>query len=358
MKLLRDLSPQLALAGIVALQISCGDSSGPGGNAAASIVAISTTALHGAPGAPVDEPPSVIVRDANGNPVSGIPVTFAVTSGGGSVTGNHPTSDAAGVATVGSWTLGPNAGTNVLVASANGLSVTFTADGADPCAMLTQHAFGTTSSGQLTASDCDLGDGSRIDLYTVVIASAGTFLFTQQGNFDTYLFLFTLAGPIVGENHTGGQVNTSVIKAILPAGTFVLGANSLPPNVTGTYTLTSAATTAEAGNCEEVFVTRGISSQQSLQSSDCTTNGFYADGYTIFLNAGQQITASMSSSAFDSYLEVIAVANSAVVVSNDNIDPTTQNAQVAFSAPSQGYYIIKARSAGAGATGAYTFAVQ
>ena len=71
MKLLRELSPQLALAGIVALQISCGDSSGPGGNAAASIAALTTTALHGAPGAPVDEPPSVIVRDANGNPVSG-----------------------------------------------------------------------------------------------------------------------------------------------------------------------------------------------------------------------------------------------------------------------------------------------
>src|SRR5438094_5768749 len=83
MKLLRDLSPQLALAGIVALQISCGDSSGPG-NSAASLSANSSTALTAAPGTAVAELPSVVVRDANGNPISGVGVTFAVASGGGS----------------------------------------------------------------------------------------------------------------------------------------------------------------------------------------------------------------------------------------------------------------------------------
>jgi len=85
MKLLRELSPQLALAGIVALQLSCGDSSGPG-RAASSIAANSPTATVAAPGTQVSELPSVIVRDESGNPISGVHVTFAVTGGGGSVT--------------------------------------------------------------------------------------------------------------------------------------------------------------------------------------------------------------------------------------------------------------------------------
>ncbi len=83
-------------------------------------------------GASVTTAPSVIVRDALSNPVAGVAVTFAVTGGGGSVTGGSATSNAAGVAAVGSWTLGTTAGANTLSASATGLAgspIGFTATG-------------------------------------------------------------------------------------------------------------------------------------------------------------------------------------------------------------------------------------
>ena len=57
-------------------------------------------------GTAVAVPPSVLVTDANNNPVSGVAVTFAVASGNGSITGASATTDASGIATVGSWTLG------------------------------------------------------------------------------------------------------------------------------------------------------------------------------------------------------------------------------------------------------------
>ena len=65
-------------------------------------------------GTPVTLPPSVLVTDANNNPVSGVGVTFAVTGGGGSTTGAGATTNASGIATVGSWTLGTVAGANAL----------------------------------------------------------------------------------------------------------------------------------------------------------------------------------------------------------------------------------------------------
>jgi adhesin/invasin len=83
-------------------------------------------------GTAVTLPPSVKVTDANNNPVQGISVTFAVTGGGGSITGNSATTDASGIAQVGSWTLGTVAGANTLSASSAGLSgspVSFTATG-------------------------------------------------------------------------------------------------------------------------------------------------------------------------------------------------------------------------------------
>jgi adhesin/invasin len=53
-----------------------------------------------------------------GNAVPGVPITFSVYNGLGTVTGANAVSNAAGIATVGSWTLGPFAGTQTLRASA------------------------------------------------------------------------------------------------------------------------------------------------------------------------------------------------------------------------------------------------
>ncbi len=73
-------------------------------------------------------PPSVSVADSAGAPISGVVVTFAVTAGGGSITGATATTDANGIARVGSWTLGAS-GTQTLTASATGYTdVAFTAN--------------------------------------------------------------------------------------------------------------------------------------------------------------------------------------------------------------------------------------
>ncbi|MEO7367802.1 MAG: Ig-like domain-containing protein [Gemmatimonadaceae bacterium] len=66
--------------------------------------------------------PSVIITDTAGIPVSGVAVTFAVVSGGGSVTGASTTSNANGLATVGSWILGSTPGANSLTASSGTLT--------------------------------------------------------------------------------------------------------------------------------------------------------------------------------------------------------------------------------------------
>ncbi|MEO8621373.1 MAG: hypothetical protein ABI625_09930 [bacterium] len=73
--------------------------------------------------------PSVLVKDADGFPVSNAPVVFAVASGGGVATGLNTSTNASGIATVGSWTLGTVAGTNTLTATAGASSITFSATG-------------------------------------------------------------------------------------------------------------------------------------------------------------------------------------------------------------------------------------
>jgi hypothetical protein len=360
MKLSRNIGAFLALTAIVGLQSSCGgDASGPGSNAA-SIAANSSTSLTAAPGTPVGELPSVVVLDQSGQPVVGAHVTFAVGSGGGSVTGGSATTDDSGIATVGSWVLGPNTGTNTLTAKTGNLpAVIFTADGADPCSILNTHALGTTTNGQLTQQDCRLQDGTLVDFYGVSIPTAGTYIFNQTATtFDTFLAFLAPTGVVVALNDDAPDTTKSTVKAILPAGNFVIAANSFNPNVTGSYSISSSASSSHVTGCEEVFTTRGISSAQSLAASDCALNGVFGDQYVIVLFAGQPVTISMTSSAVDSYLEIHLASNNAILASNDNVDGTTNNARFVFTATTSDFYVVTARTNTAGMTGAYTLTIQ
>ncbi len=142
-----DLNGQASFAGLnvhgtvgtKALRFSSGTLSGIQSNSfaltagpASDLVANSPVSQSGITGQSVVTLPSVKVVDLDANPVSGVAVTFAVASGGGSVTGGSTTSNASGVATVGDWTLGAAAGANTLTATSTGLAgspLTFTATG-------------------------------------------------------------------------------------------------------------------------------------------------------------------------------------------------------------------------------------
>ena len=82
-------------------------------------------------GTAVTNAPSVLVSSVNGLPKAGVTVTFAVTSGGGTLSATTATSGANGIATAGNWTLGSTAQVNVVTATASSVALpaVFTAAG-------------------------------------------------------------------------------------------------------------------------------------------------------------------------------------------------------------------------------------
>ena len=98
------------------------------GGSAVSMQPVSLVTQSGVAGQVAGSDPSVVVRDAQGNPVAGVTVTFAVSAGGGTLSGATQVTDANGIATVTSWTFGAVAGLNTVVATSPGLpSVAFSA---------------------------------------------------------------------------------------------------------------------------------------------------------------------------------------------------------------------------------------
>lgn len=347
---------------LVAGLVACGgDSTGPK-HTPTSIEANSSTTITAPSGTAALEKPSVIVRDENGAPMAGAAVEFKVTSGDGAISGNSVQTGADGVATVGTWTLGQTASINTLDATVAGLpAITFTANAGNPCTVTPAYAFGATLNGRLGLADCQVSDGSFVDFWKVTIPSTGTYVFNESSTaVNSYLLMLTTDFHVIAQNDdASATTRNSIVKMILPAGDFLIGANSLNARETGSYTLTSAPTSDPVTNCEDVFTVPGITTQQSLQTSDCASGGAYSDDYIIFIGSGQTITVTMTSTAIDPYLEIYVLQGGAsLVAANDDADATTKNAAVTYTAPNFGYYYIKAKTTSAGTTGAYTLTIQ
>ena len=173
--------------------------------------------------------PSVLVTDAKGRPVPGASVTFAVASGGGAVTGATAVTNASGLATVGSWTLGTRAGADSLTATCAGLApVTFHATGvAGPADAATSTLSPTSPS--LSA------DGSSTQMLTVQVRDAYGNDLTSGGDIVTITKLSGSGtiGPVV-DNLDGSYSATVTAPTATGSGVFVATLNGAPVEGGGT----------------------------------------------------------------------------------------------------------------------------
>jgi hypothetical protein len=140
-------------------------------------------------GTPVGVAPAVLVTDQFSNPIQGVVVGFSP-SGDGQVTGSPATTDASGIATVGSWTLATAAGGNTLDAIANLPTVTFKATGTVTSFVITIQQ-GNDQNGTLTGP----------------MAVNPTVLVTDQGTGNPVAGVSVSFAPISGE----GMVNSPTV---------------------------------------------------------------------------------------------------------------------------------------------------
>jgi len=194
-------------------------------------------------GTEVPTAPAVLVRDADGNPLPGIPVSFKVTAGGGSANGGTPVTGSDGVATLGGWTLGPKVGANTLEATLSGLEVSgspviFSATGT-PGPVSAEKSLVTANPAQIAAST-----GSSASTITVTARDgfenpipglAVTLAATGTGN--------TLTQPVAPTGSTGAT--TGKLSATIP-GDRVVSATIAGVAITATATVRVTAGTPVA----------------------------------------------------------------------------------------------------------------
>src|SRR6185503_19800885 len=200
----------LTAASLLGLAMACQrDTAAPGSKPPAALSPRSTPPTSGTVGSALGAPLRVFVADADGQPVRGIPVLFAITGGNGSVSPSSPSSAADGTVEA-SLTLGTIAGSNEVTVSVRGVSGTlrFVAIGvAGPTRLVTlgprlaRFPLGTDSL-RITTTTFD-GFGNRTTQPLSIIARDTSLISVDGANFaharrrggTTYLVANASIGP-------------------------------------------------------------------------------------------------------------------------------------------------------------------
>ncbi len=234
-------------------------------------------------GQAVTTPPRVLVTDQFGNPVSGIAITFAVASGGGSATGLSQTTNASGLASVGSWTLGSTAGTNTMTAMAAGLTtVTFTATGNPGNATQMALAGGNSQTGTAGTALATTLSVVVMDALNNPVSGVTVGWATSSGGSMTPASSITNGSGIATSSWTlgttaGGQAATGSVG----------GLTGSPVNFSATATADVAATIAvSAGNGQTATVNTTVATAPAAFVTDQYGNPVNGVSVTFAVTGG------------------------------------------------------------------------
>ncbi len=248
-------------------------------------------------------PPSVIVKDSHGNPVGGISITFAITSGSGFVNGSTlktttTTTNGSGIATLGSWALGTIAG-----ASNNTLTA-------------------TAKSGSLT--------GSFVTFTATAIAGAARIMVINGGNGQSAIAgsAVSTAPSVIVKDINGNVVSGFSITFAVATGSGSLAASGIV--TTGVGGIATSPTWT-------LGTTAGTNTETAAATSRALTGPFLTFTATAIAGAASATTSTVSVSPTSITADGAATATITVQLKDANSNNlTTGGANVTFATPSKG----------------------
>lgn len=306
---------------------------------AAAMGVFSGSGQSGAPGSTLTNPLVVRITDAGGNVKPGASVTFAVTSGGGSLTTSTVTTDATGLGTSGSWKLGTGQCGQSVRATSGSLVADFTGSSRGSTTI------GATGAGALSATDCVIS-GKFADEYD--ITTAGEALnFSMSGSFDALAQVVTSDGTaiVASDDNSGGGTNAA-FRLITATGSKAFRATSANAGETGTYSFTASTTSSAVTDCSPVYLEVGATTTQTLSPSDCTANhgGVAGDTYLVYLAAGNTYRITQTAIPLDALTALYSPTGSLIVERDNGGVGASGTETINITPTTSGFYKIVASS--------------
>ncbi len=223
---------------------------------------------------------------------------------------------------------------------------------------------GAPMTGELTETDPTVDDkGAYFDLYKISARKGQKLLIEMaSGDIDSFVGIgrMTPDSLLIDETDDdgGGEKNARLRYTVKEDGEYIIRAQALEANSTGSYTLKVSERVIRPPTILSLAPNTPVSGTltDTAQESD---DGSLYDLYRIAARAGETVTITMRSTEFDSYLVLGQMKDGEwSQIAFDDDGAGGNNARLAHTFDAAGEYLIRANTVGAGKTGAYTIRVD
>lgn len=231
-------------------------------------------------------------------------------------------------------------------------------------------ALGVTVNGLLSvATGCFVEQSQLLhDRYSLVVPTTQAVAITSSAASDTYRDFIAWRLPDEQVNYYSQTVGVAPVTTppILfgPGPYTIMVGDASGTNATRNYSLLVSSASAQPVGCSNILAYGPVNATLSLTAADCagTTPATYSHRVSVVVGAGQTLTVTMSSTAFDPLVKLLlgsTLSAGSVVTQDDNSGGGT-SARMTYTnndPNSAAQFTIELTSAGPSATGLYTFSL-
>jgi plastocyanin len=226
-------------------------------------------------------------------------------------------------------------------------------------------AMGEPMSGELAETDPAIDEkGAYFDLYKITLRKGQkiTVEMNAPGDLDSFVSIGRMVADTLAVDETdddsGGEKNARLRFEAKEDGEYIIRAQALEANMTGTYTLKVSERVVRPPVIVNIAANTPVTGDISETDSEADDGSLY-DLYRVTVRAGEKITITMRSSAVDSYLVLGQMTDGEWnQLAYDDDGAGGNHAKIEHTFDAAGEYLIRANTVGAGKTGSYTIRVD
>ena len=227
----------------------------------------------------------------------------------------------------------------------------------------TAATFGQTIEGEITDDGPQADDGKRYHAYAFTGAKGQRVqAVLRSGDFDAYLEIGRAEGDfeaLASDDDGLAEGTDSRLTFTLPDdGEYVVRAMPLSAEEKGLYSfeLSDRGPEPKPGSLLVGATVRG----ELKSTSALTDEGAYFDAYRFQAKKDEKLRLTMVSNAFDSFIDLGRLDDDGDFASlaTDDDSLSDAHAKLDWTAPDDGWYVVRARAYGPNQTGAYALAVE
>ena len=217
-------------------------------------------------------------------------------------------------------------------------------------------SYGQTVQGNLQKGD-QMTDGKLEDSYRFT-GRAGEFSVVDMvATYDTFLRLARANAPdnqLAYDDDTGDELNARLVHRLDQAGDYIVYATTASTGTTGPYSLSLQQGAAPSTDTRPIEAGRQVKAML-VEGDPTTLDGRHFQAYRFSATQGEQITVTLRSIAFDTYLRLYSADDiHGEQLAFDDDGAGDGDSRITFTIPQSGDYVILATSYDSAGRGAFT----